>query len=78
MFQNLKIKRVPRKVNTEAHTLANLGSAFKIHPDIKIPISYVIKPTIKHVKDEVVPIKDLGSKDLNPKESWIQPIFQYL
>lgn len=46
MFQDFDIKQVPREDNAEADALSNLGYAFKIHPDIKIPIYYVITPII--------------------------------
>lgn len=62
-FQEVIIKQLPREDNSTTDVLANLGSAFKIHPDAKIEISYIIKPAIEDIKEEVVFIEDLEPKD---------------
>lgn len=77
-FHDFDIKQVPREDNTEVYGLGNLGSTFKIHPNINILISYVIKPAMEDTKEEVKPVKDLVFKNHEPKASWIPPIFQYL
>lgn len=77
-FQYFVIKQVPGEDNKKADTLANLGSAFNIHPNTKIPIFYVIKPAIEDTKEEVEPFQGIESKDLEPKESWTSSIFHYL
>lgn len=77
-FQDFIIKQVPREDDTKVDALANLGFAFMIHHDIKISVSYVIMPIIENIEEEATHVQDLGSKDLNPKECWTRPIFQYL
>ena len=42
--------------NTKVDALANLGSTFKTHPNIKIWISYLIKPAIEDTKEVVAPV----------------------
>lgn len=92
IFQDFDIKQVPRKDNMEANALANLGPAFKIHPNIKI--YHINKPTTEYIKEEIAYVedlgpedtesKDIGSGDLKPKgstslaKSWKLPILQYL
>lgn len=56
MYEYFNIKQVPREDNIEVDALANLSSAFKIHPDIKIPISHVTKPAIEDTKEELMPL----------------------
>lgn len=83
-FQN---KQVLREDNTKFDALANLDSAFKIHPDTKIPISYNVKPAIEDIKEEMVhnptisELNILEQKILNLEsstKSWILRILQYL
>lgn len=55
--------------------LANLGSTFKIHLNIKIPTSHVLKPIIEDINEEVVDVKNIGAKD--PKLEGSSPSTTY-
>lgn len=50
----------------KADGLANIGYAFKIHPDMKIHITYATSPTIENIEEEMALVQDLGPKDINP------------
>ena len=45
-FDFFELSQVPREENTEADTLANLGSALRIPPDTMIPIVHLMIPAI--------------------------------
>jgi ribonuclease HI len=46
-FKLFSIEQVPMEDNVEADALANLGSSFKIPPEISIPILHVLTPAIE-------------------------------
>lgn len=52
-FEDFYIKHVPREDNTKVNTLANLGSAFMIHPYIKIPICHLLRPVIEDTRNKL-------------------------
>lgn len=46
VFEISNIEQVPLEDNFEVDTLANLGSAFRITPDVKISVVYIMEPVI--------------------------------
>jgi len=92
-FENFSLTQVPREENTEAYTLANLGSSLRIPPETKIIITHIITPTIETLSDKsedpkhpksTTTIEDPDPRDPEKQDpqrsprSWTQPIMEYL
>ena len=69
-FVQVHIKHVPRTENSRANALAKLATASQEDLDRRVPIAYLMEPSIDVNRDEVLPIM------IAP--SWMDPIWNYL
>ncbi|XP_074293465.1 uncharacterized protein LOC141620514 [Silene latifolia] len=68
-FSSFDINQIPRDLNTQADTLASLGSNFSPSVFDKIPIVHLLKPTIER-PGQTCPIDE----DTN---SWTKPYYDW-
>ncbi|XP_056856571.1 uncharacterized protein LOC130506993 [Raphanus sativus] len=71
-FRHCKLTQIPREHNSQADTLANLGSALETTSHMSIPLLVLQWPaTEKETEPEEVSVVDEG-------ETWMTPIISYL
>ncbi|XP_013751475.1 uncharacterized protein LOC106453815 [Brassica napus] len=71
-FKSCKLTQIPRKQNSQADALANLGSALETHSQMSIPLLVLQWPTtLEEPPSEEVSAVEEG-------ETWMTPLVRYL